>query len=447
MKKVAIFTILSLFFTTAVFSEPRWQKIDPTPPISSSSIVNSITAVGSFALGSVSGDPFYNYVRSSDGGGFFGAFSATPAPPQKLKSLSPTFLYGLRNDSILTSVDQGLSWLGRQPALAMSIADVHFVAPANQLAWAVGKTAVRDTPIVAKTSNGWASVLQRQTLPLDSILMISVQFLDDNFGFAVGRSTKAGPKAAVIFRTTDGGLTWQLGGGLPDTCGGPPLLAADFISPKTGWAVQTCPAPLTAFVYKTTDSGQTWTPQDTFTSIQLRALAIDAVDSLYVWIAGASGLSGAIVKSSNGGANWAQEPSVPASSGRLLSLDMLDSLHGYASGESGTILVYAPVATDVPRDRFNRPKSFELSQNYPNPFNAGTKISFSLLKKENVKLTVFNILGEPVAVLFQGPLSAGRHEFNWNGADAGGKTLSTGLYLYELRTAEERDVRKMVLLK
>ncbi len=87
--------------------------------------------------------------------------------------------------------------------------------------------------------------------------------------------------------------------------------------------------------------------------------------------------------------------------------------------------------------------SYQLQQNYPNPFNPKTNISFSLPNEGNVKLEVFNIIGEKVAELIDSKMPAGKHEITFNG-----ESLSSGIYLYRLDVENQfTDVRKMILMK
>jgi hypothetical protein len=85
---------------------------------------------------------------------------------------------------------------------------------------------------------------------------------------------------------------------------------------------------------------------------------------------------------------------------------------------------------------------FELYQNYPNPFNPGTTISFSLPKNAFVTLKVYNTLGQEVASLVNGEVVAGRHEVRW---DAG--NMPSGVYSYQLRAGEFRQMQRMILMK
>ena len=99
------------------------------------------------------------------------------------------------------------------------------------------------------------------------------------------------------------------------------------------------------------------------------------------------------------------------------------------------------------------PSSYALLQNYPNPFNPSTKISFSLPGASVVTLRVFNLLGQQVATLVNGPMGAGLHELTWNGQDGEGRGLASGLYFYRIHVegpdgrAAYDAVRKMLLLK
>ncbi|MBK9099328.1 MAG: choice-of-anchor J domain-containing protein [bacterium] len=89
------------------------------------------------------------------------------------------------------------------------------------------------------------------------------------------------------------------------------------------------------------------------------------------------------------------------------------------------------------------PTVYSLEQNYPNPFNPSTVIEFSLPEDvANVKLSIYNALGEKVAELVNTSLQAGRYQYQWNAG-----SVATGMYIYELRTDKFVSVKKMLLLK
>jgi hypothetical protein len=78
------------------------------------------------------------------------------------------------------------------------------------------------------------------------------------------------------------------------------------------------------------------------------------------------------------------------------------------------------------------PTEFELGQNYPNPFNPSTTMMFALPKAGEVSLKIYNLRGQLVATLHQGAIAAGRHQMVWDGRDARGQQVATGVYVYRL---------------
>lgn len=88
------------------------------------------------------------------------------------------------------------------------------------------------------------------------------------------------------------------------------------------------------------------------------------------------------------------------------------------------------------------PTEFELTQNYPNPFNPSTVIGFGLPTSSQVRLAVFNILGQQVRVLYEGHLEAGNHQIDFNA-----ENLPSGIYFYRLTHDGGALTRKMMLVK
>ena len=88
------------------------------------------------------------------------------------------------------------------------------------------------------------------------------------------------------------------------------------------------------------------------------------------------------------------------------------------------------------------PTEFLLDQNYPNPFNPSTTIRFSLPTTSDVTLSVYDMLGRKVATLINGPMSAGEQRVNFDAS-----SLSSGIYLYELKAGSTRLTQKMTLIK
>ncbi len=90
---------------------------------------------------------------------------------------------------------------------------------------------------------------------------------------------------------------------------------------------------------------------------------------------------------------------------------------------------------------------FELSQNYPNPFNPTTNIKFSIVKNSNVKLDIFNALGEHIKTLVDNYYSPGNYITIWNGKNDFGNKVNSGVYIYRLTTNYFVESKQMVLIK
>lgn len=88
-----------------------------------------------------------------------------------------------------------------------------------------------------------------------------------------------------------------------------------------------------------------------------------------------------------------------------------------------------------------------LDQNYPNPFNPTTTIQFSVSAPTFVTLSIHDLAGHRVTTLVGGLRSEGDHSLVWNGRDASGETMSSGVYYYRLQAGKKVLSRKMVLMK
>jgi FlgD Ig-like domain/HYDIN/CFA65/VesB-like, Ig-like domain len=90
----------------------------------------------------------------------------------------------------------------------------------------------------------------------------------------------------------------------------------------------------------------------------------------------------------------------------------------------------------------------ELGNNYPNPFNPQTTISFSTTENtDNTEITIFNSKGQKIKTLLNEVLPAGNHNIVWNGKDEKGRTVSSGIYLYKMRSGIYSYTKKMILMK
>lgn len=115
-----------------------------------------------------------------------------------------------------------------------------------------------------------------------------------------------------------------------------------------------------------------------------------------------------------------------------------DNMTWTDAARMGTAVLAGPVAVD----QIGQPESFTLSQNYPNPFNPTTNINFNLDRRSQVRLTVYDVLGNMVAELLNDVRSSGAHTVAFDGSE-----LNSGVYFYKLETPREVVTKKMMLLK
>lgn len=112
-----------------------------------------------------------------------------------------------------------------------------------------------------------------------------------------------------------------------------------------------------------------------------------------------------------------------------------------ASWNGSAIYRYLVDVTSV-ASTSNVPQQFNLSQNYPNPFNPVTYIEFNLAQAGKTSLTIYNILGQRVATLFDQEMVAGKHKVSFNA-----EKFASGTYIYELKSSGKVLNKKMTLLK
>jgi hypothetical protein len=88
------------------------------------------------------------------------------------------------------------------------------------------------------------------------------------------------------------------------------------------------------------------------------------------------------------------------------------------------------------------PLEIVIRPNYPNPFNPVTTIEFSLSSITEVRVVIYNSLGEKISVLHQGKLNPGIHRLRWQA-----ENLGSGIYFYEITAPNFREIHKIVLMK
>ena len=122
-------------------------------------------------------------------------------------------------------------------------------------------------------------------------------------------------------------------------------------------------------------------------------------------------------------------------------------IYNYALSYS-SIQALNDFVSDIEDDQeIELPKNFGLEQNYPNPFNGQTNIRFQLSTQSNVKLEIFNILGQKIKTLIDEEKSPGYYTIDWAGKNDYGYSVNSGIYFIKFSSDKFSDVKKMMLMK
>ncbi|MFQ5753789.1 MAG: YCF48-related protein, partial [bacterium] len=356
---------------------------------------------------------------------------------------------------VLHTIDGGLTWERQSAPYNSAIRRIRAID--NQKLWAIGG------PLLFFTTDGGQN-WHRSDFQAEEGMFREIFFMDELNGILLSDRT--------IYKTSDGGSSWSK---LANISGVQFLRRLVFTDRFRGWVLG---KNAVAFpTYKTTDGGQSWhRSQHEFT-------AITFLDSLI----GFAIQNGSVYRSLDGGNDWKQISENPASfatwtsnmtfsdsthgwiwnyfnvyhtndGGRTWKIEngisrienvfpgglfMLNKDLGWAVGSDGWIFKYeSDDITSVSNTTVNGPSDFRLFQNYPNPFNPTTTINYFLPFREEIEISVFNVLGKKVKVLFSGKQNPGLHQIEFNGSD-----LSSGVYFYQLRAKSFVETKKSLLIK
>ena len=358
------------------------------------------------------------------------------------------------NGKILFTSNGGTTWSPQTSGTTQTLFDVKFPSALNGFI-------IGGLNTFLKTTNGgvnWVSLgVANMTSTND------LDFIDNNTGYVCGAD-------GDVSRTTNGGVNWTKFD----------ISASDLFTIKVLNASTVVAAGVGGFVYKTTNSGANWVQQVTgtnnfvssivftdnnngyFTTLGLTEAVFRTTNGGTNWTSvtspgntsGLNGLSmvnssmvygvgpeGKIRRTTNSGSTWETQPSGDTTS-FLRAIFMVDGNIGYVAGNGGRILKTVNGGIGIQQISTNVPEGFELSQNYPNPFNPVTNINFSIPKTGVVKLTVYDASGRETATLFNGRLSAGTYNYDFDAS-----LLASGIYFYKLESNEFMQTRKMVLVK
>ena len=320
---------------------------------------------------------------------------------------------GTEGSGVFRSTDNGDNWtqtgLGSIDIRSLAINSVDVIFAGTSLG-----------VVFRSTDNGdsWTEINNGLTWPLVSSLAINST--DHIF---------AGTSGDGVFRSTDNGDNWvQIG------------LTNNFVQAFTINASGHIFAGTGGGVFRSTDNGNSWTQISTgISNINVQSLAINSADHIF-----AGGAENGVFRSTDDGDNWTDINN--GLTNTIVSSLAINSTSQIFAGTFGGVYRSLEATISVREVAGDMLSSFRLSQNYPNPFNPETMIDYALPIRSNLKLIVYNLRGEEVALLINGTMPAGTHRISW---DASG--YASGVYLYRLQASSSDGgfvrTRKMLLLK
>ncbi|MCB2199253.1 T9SS type A sorting domain-containing protein [bacterium] len=116
------------------------------------------------------------------------------------------------------------------------------------------------------------------------------------------------------------------------------------------------------------------------------------------------------------------------------------------AGNGGGSFTFLSV-NSVPIEDTSKPEGFNLSAAYPNPFNSMTIIRYHVDETTDVKLTVYNLLGEAVTVLKEGRVTAGSHLAAWRGEDTSKQKVASGTYIVRMEAYDQQTSLRVTFVK
>ncbi len=324
---------------------------------------------------------------------------------------------------ILQTLDAGETWEVSQ-SLSERITDINFIN--DSIGWAVGGSGT-----ILKTENAGTSWITQSSN--SSATLNSVSFSDPQNGWAVGFGGET-------LYTTDGGSTWREF----DSVNGLTLEAVYIDNANRTWAVGD-----NGLILKFNQSDSPKVVNLFYPDNQSTDVSVNA-ELLWGMSYSASSYELQIATDQSFNSLIVDESEIPSNLFILETELGSDEIYywrvrtdhfGVKSEWSEVYSFTTELATSI-NGNSDLPREFTLKQNYPNPFNPSTVIEFALPQTSNVRLEVFNIVGQRVATLANETRQAGVHQVDFDASH-----FASGIYFYRLETGRNVMTRSMMLIK
>jgi photosystem II stability/assembly factor-like uncharacterized protein len=357
---------------------------------------------------------------TTNGGNSFSVSTGIKRSVEDICYASQNILYLVGGDEkIYKSTDSGINWVGVYGGTVLkTFLGVEFLNSTN------GIVTGEDGKVLVTTDGGGSWITSSAGI---SGLLRGVFILNNQEAYVAGAPEQ-------VFKTTDGGMTW-----LSDFTGGNEiaLYKIKFTDNMIGLICGSdgkflrntdfvIPVELTSFIASVSgnDVRLLWSTES---ELNNSGFEIDRSDKINNWE----------IISFISGSGTCTEPK----NYYFIDEDLKPSKYNYRIKQidfNGTFKY-----SDIVEVNISTVADYTLKQNYPNPFNPSTIIEFTLPEDEtNVKLSIYNVLGEKVDELVNSSLAAGKYQYQWSA-----QNIVTGIYIYELQTEKFVAMKKMLILK
>lgn len=349
---------LICFLSIPIFSFCQWTPLNSTTNqyLVSIQFVNDSTGYCSTENGDI--------YKSTNGDNNWSLVGNCNSQRIQFVNADTGFAYGV-ND-VFKSTNGGATWVSKfySPNVFLQGLKMHF--PTTSTGFTSPKNPGGDSIHVFKTTDIGETWNNVGALAAVSETMC-IYFIDNNTGFI-------SDEFAQLFRTTNGGVNWNL----VFTTSGTSINDIFFPSPTIGYAVSE------SSYLKTTDGGLNWTETSLPYSPLFHAIDCPSINNCH--ILGGNGFStGTLINTTNGGTNWAQSGT---SSTTYTDVDFLNDSIGYACGTGGSIIKYTGSGSSSINNY-----SYEALNLYPNPAGNFTTLSFENLIDEKFRISIYDVKG------------------------------------------------------
>ncbi|MCX6168801.1 MAG: T9SS type A sorting domain-containing protein [Ignavibacteriales bacterium] len=420
------FTLFITLFVLVLNTKAQWQQIQTVPLFTNGYCIEAIG--DDFAVMSASQSKIS---ITQDAGITWTQKSLPKNNAIDISLVSKTIFYVAADDgTFYKTTDGGDNWtiIYSNPQKTGYGNYIEMFTPTDGIAMGDGDINTK-IPLFIKTTNGinWTETCTQSIGGAAADGWKSLDFVNSNIGYY---SPKAGPIPRRLWKTNNGGLNWT------ETSFDVYADVLKFYNKDFGILAHF------PTVYRTLDGANTWkdfpSPVSGFTP---PALDIEFVPNNpnKVWMSYYNGL----FFSNDSGKTWLQQ-SIPNTTNTFFDITFANEEIGWLLCTNGKLFYTNNCGGYFTSDVQEKilPEDFELSQNYPNPFNPVTTISYSIPKQSSVKLKIYDLLGNEIAVLINEEKSAGNYDVKFNGS-----SLPSGVYFYTLQAGDFYQTRKLVLLK